>query len=71
MRNDPLQIQPEPAGDRQMPTKLRKVLLIGVSLFAAVALGGLVIRFAHPGETKDLDPATGGSRGSADHPARG
>lgn len=52
MRNDPLQIQPEPAGDRQMPTKLRKVLLIGVSLFAAVALGGLVIRFAHAGETK-------------------
>jgi len=52
MRNDPLQVQPEPARDGQVSKKLRKVLLIGVSLFAAVALGGLVVRFAHAGETK-------------------
>jgi RND family efflux transporter MFP subunit len=52
MRNDPSQMQPESAGDRQVPKKLRKVLLIGVSLFAAVALGGLVVRFARAGETK-------------------
>ena len=52
MHTNPLQMQPEPGPGRQLPKKSRKGLLIGMSLFAAVAVGGLVVRFAHANETK-------------------
>ena len=46
------QVQPKQVQCGHTPKKLRKVLLVGASLFAAVAVGGLVVRFAHANDTK-------------------
>ena len=52
MRTDLLPTQSEPVSNRQPPKKSKKFLLMGMSFFAAVALGGLVVRYAHAQETK-------------------
>jgi RND family efflux transporter MFP subunit len=52
MHIDPLQMQPQPVSDRQPPKKSKRILLMGISLFAAVTLGGLVDRYAHAQETE-------------------
>ena len=52
MPNESSQAQPKPVQSGQAPKRLRKVLLVGASLFAAIALGGIVARYASASDTK-------------------
>jgi RND family efflux transporter MFP subunit len=52
MSNDSSQGRPKQMQGRQAPKTLRKILLIGASVFVAVAVVGLIARFARAGETK-------------------
>ena len=52
MPNESLQVPPSDMKDEPAPKKLREILLVAAALFVAVAVIGLITRFARAGETK-------------------